>query len=116
MKATDFLFCGIFLIALNPWLSMAQTPSANLPDPDGQPADMQQPVQVFILLGQSNMLGFGKVKGDKDGTLEYATSKKKLYPYLVDADGQWTQRMDVRNVRVMGSGLGGSRLLSLIHI
>jgi len=111
MKATDFLFCGIFLIALNPWLSMAQTPSATLPDPDGQPADMQQPVQVFILLGQSNMLGFGKVKGDKDGTLEYATSKKKLYPYLVDADGQWTQRMDVRNVRVMGSGLGGSRLL-----
>jgi len=111
MKATYFLICGIFLSAMNPWLSMAQTASATLPDPDGQPADMEQPVQVFILLGQSNMLGFGKVKGDKGGTLEYPTSEKKLYPYLIDADGQWTQRMDVRTVRVMGSGLGGFRLL-----
>ena len=46
---------------------------ADLPDPDGKPADMTKPVQVFILLGQSNMLGFGKVAGaDKDGTLEHA--------------------------------------------
>ena len=80
MKATDFLFCGIFLIALNPWLSMAQTPSANLPDPDGQPADMQQPVQVFILLGQSNMLGFGKVKGDKDGHWNMPPARKSFIP------------------------------------
>ena len=96
MKATYLLICGIFLSAMNPWLSIAQTASATLPDPDGQPADMEQPVQVFILLGQSNMLGFGKVKSDKGGTLKYATSKKKLYPYLIDADGQWTQRMDVK--------------------
>ena len=30
------------------------------PDPDGKEADMSKPVQVYILLGQSNMLGFGK--------------------------------------------------------
>ena len=30
-----------------------------LPDPDGEEADMSKPVQVFILMGQSNMLGFG---------------------------------------------------------
>ena len=76
-----------------------------LPDPDGKPANMSKPVQVYILLGQSNMLGFGKVAGDKDGTLEYAVKTKKLYPYLVDDDGNWTERKDVRNVFIMGSGL-----------
>jgi hypothetical protein len=76
-----------------------------LPDPDGKPADTSKPVQVYILLGQSNMLGFGKVAGDKDGTLEYAVKTKKLYPYLVDDDGNWTERKDVRNVFIMGSGL-----------
>ncbi|MBT7065553.1 MAG: sialate O-acetylesterase [Verrucomicrobia bacterium] len=63
---------------------------------------MSKPVQVFILLGQSNMLGFGKVPGaEKDGTLEHAVKTKKLYPYLVDDTGTWTTRQDVRFVRVM---------------
>ena len=81
----------------------------SLTDPDGKPADMYKPVQVYILLGQSNMLGFGRVAGEKDGTLEHAVKEKNLYPYLVDAAGNWTERKDVRNVRVMGSGLGGMR-------
>jgi len=73
-----------------------------LPDPDGKPADMSRPVQVYILLGQSNMVGFGKVAGaNKDGTLEHAVKEKKLYPYLVDDTGDWTERKDVRYVRVM---------------
>ena len=80
-----------------------------LPDPDGKAADMTKPVQVYILLGQSNMLGFGKIAGNKDGTLENAVKAKKLYPYLVDDAGTWTERKDVRNVRVMGSGTGGMR-------
>ena len=54
-----------------------------LPDPDGKPADMSKPVQVYILLGQSNMLGFGTVKGEKDGTLENAVKNKNLYPCLL---------------------------------
>ena len=40
-----------------------------LPDPDGKPADMSKPVQVYILLGQSNMVGAGKITGDKEGSL-----------------------------------------------
>ena len=81
-----------------------------LPDPDGKPADMSKPVQVFILLGQSNMLGAGKIAGaDKPGTLEHATKAEKLYPYLVDDAGNWTERKDVRNVRVMGSGTGAMK-------
>ncbi len=71
-----------------------------LPDPDGKEADMSQPVQVFILMGQSNMLGFGNVSGDKAGTLEAAVKEGK-YPFLVDDGGAWTTRKDVRNVRVM---------------
>ncbi len=83
-----------------------------LPDPDGKPADISKPVQVYILLGQSNMLGFGKInagKGKPEGSLTHAVNQKGLYPYLVDDSGEWTVRKDVRNVRVMGSGLGGMR-------
>ena len=85
---------------------------AQLPDPDGKSADMSKPVQVYILLGQSNMLGFGKInakKGKAEGSLTHAVTEKKLYPYLVDDAGNWTERKDVRNVRVMGSGTGGMR-------
>ena len=74
----------------------------------GKPADMSKPVQVYILMGQSNMLNFGKVKGG-DGSLETAVKEKKLYPYLIDDESNWTVRGDVRNVRVMGSGTGGMR-------
>lgn len=80
-----------------------------LPDPDGKAADMSKPVQVYILLGQSNMLGAGRVVGEKEGTLEHAVKAKKKYPYLVDDAGQWTVRKDVRNVRVAGSGTGKMR-------
>ena len=89
-------------------LAMPATGADELPDPDGKAADMSKPVQVYILLGQSNMLGFGKITGG-DGSLEYAGQEKELYPYLVDDEGNWTERKDVRNVRVMGSGLGGMR-------
>ncbi|MBX3418691.1 MAG: hypothetical protein KF851_13885 [Pirellulaceae bacterium] len=71
------------------------------------PPEKNKPVQVFILMGQSNMLGFGKVAGDKDGTLEFAVKNKAKYPYLIDETGSWTQREDVRNVRVMVARGGG---------
>lgn len=66
-----------------------------IPKHDGKPADISKPVQVFILMGQSNMTGMGKMD-----TLEKAVKEKKMYPYLVDADGKWTLRNDVRYSRV----------------
>ncbi|MDE0740459.1 MAG: hypothetical protein OSB83_14760 [Planctomycetota bacterium] len=66
-----------------------------LPDPDGRPADMSKPVQVYILMGQSNMLGAGNI-----GKLSGVVKSKRKYPYLVDEAGNWTVRKDVRNVRV----------------
>ena len=71
-----------------------------LPDPDGKPADQSKPVQVFILMGQSNMLGFGRVAPeDKPGTLAYLTRKEGRYPHLIDDQGNWTVRNDVHYVQ-----------------
>ncbi len=80
-----------------------------IPKPDGKPADMTKPVKVFILLGQSNMLGMGKITGG-EGSLETAVKEKKKYPYLVDDAGIWTERKDVRNVRVMVGKGGGMQI------
>ncbi|MDG2014543.1 MAG: hypothetical protein P8J33_13630, partial [Pirellulaceae bacterium] len=94
------LFICLFIFATT---TLSAQETIVLPDPDGQPADMNQPVQVYILLGQSNMLGFGKIGPvDKEGSLENAVKNNHLYPYLIDDEGNWTQRNDVRNVRVMG--------------
>ncbi len=61
---------------------------SSIPRPDGKPADMSKPVQVFIMGGQSNMIGFGKIqadgKGGPAGSLEAAVKDKKKYTYLVD--------------------------------
>ncbi len=91
----------------------AAAQDANQSDADRNGAADDKPVQVYILLGQSNMLGFGKVgPAEKEGTLTHAVRSKGLYPYLVEKDGNWTVRDDVRNVRVMGSGTGAMRLFN----
>ena len=78
--------------------------SCKLPDPDGKPADMSKPVKVFIIMGQSNTLEFGRVGGDKNGTLEHAIKKENMYPFMVDDAGAWTERKDVRYIHAQGSG------------
>ena len=110
-NARYVMVCLLVALAVGAPGAMAakQAPTPQLPDPDGKPADMSKPVQVYILLGQSNMLGMGHVVGDKEGTLEHAVKVKKKYPYLVDDEGKWTVRKDVRYVRVMGSGTGRMR-------
>ena len=42
--------------------ALAQVP-ARLPSPDGQPGDSSLPVQVYVLAGQSNMVGMGDLAG-----------------------------------------------------
>lgn len=74
----------------------------SLPRPDGKPADTTRKVKVFILLGQSNMLGFGRVgPRETKGSLEYMIHEKGRYGFLVDDAGKWTVRKDVRYVHVM---------------
>lgn len=81
-----------------------------LPDPDGEPADMTKPVQVYILLGQSNMVGLGKI-----ASLEEAVKTKSKYPYLVDEAGAWTVRQDVRNVFIMSLKLQHNDWMSVTN-
>ncbi len=60
-----------------------------LPDPDGKPAPMNKKVKVFILSGQSNMCGMGKVD-----PLKQLVQSDEKFGYLVDDNGGWTQRKD----------------------
>jgi len=39
---------------------------AQLPDPDGKPGDATKPVKVYILAGQSNMVGMGDLTGARN--------------------------------------------------
>ena len=95
------------LVSFSLAILAAEAPK-ELPDPDGKEADMSKPVQVFILMGQSNMLSFGDFK-----KLNAAVKGKRKYPYLVDDDGEWTVRKDVRFVWVGGSGgPGRTRLMN----
>ena len=103
-RVTRFLLAAALLPALSVRSSAAEETTAERADSGGQPADMTRPVKVYILMGQSNMLEMGRVAGEKDGTLEHAVRSKGLYPALIDDDGHWTVRQDVRNVAVMGSG------------
>jgi len=74
------------------------------------------PVQVYIMLGQSNMLGEGHIEGWTSETLEYATHMEGLYPYLLDEKtNSWSQLDYVRDVAVMGSGGPTGTIGSLHH-
>lgn len=73
---------------------------------DSEVCNADDVAEVYILMGQSNMLGMGHVGGPKDiakdGTLECAVHQKGLYPYLLNEDGKtWATSSTVRNVRVM---------------
>jgi hypothetical protein len=76
---------------------------------NGKPATANKPVKVFILLGQSNMLGFGRIDPEeKNGTLSHLVKKEGKFSHLLDENGNWIERKDVRNVHVMdkrGAGL-----------
>lgn len=67
-----------------------------LPDPD--PLDTgaaDKPVKVYILSGQSNMVGYGQVSGSGPGTLDTITKKENKFPNLLDAGGSYLPRQDV---------------------
>ena len=66
-----------------------------LPDPDGSTGATDKPVKVYIMSGQSNMVGFGTVSGTALGTLNTITNVENKFPNLVDGSGAWTVRNDV---------------------
>ena len=89
-------------------------PPTPAPTPTPPPPPCSKPVQVYILMGQSNMLGEGKKTG-AGNSLETAVKTDHKYPYLWDAaKGDWSVSDTVRNVFVMGSG-GPSSSITLQH-
>ena len=62
-----------------------------------------KPVQVYIMMGQSNMLGEGQVLGYQNNTLESAVFKQGKFPWLKNGD-TWSIDGDIRNVFIMASG------------
>ncbi|MEO2089753.1 MAG: sialate O-acetylesterase [Gemmataceae bacterium] len=69
-------------------------PDVNL-KPDGNPGAAGKPVKVFLLMGQSNMVGMGDLGPESaKGTLTHLTKMERKYPWLVDGD-RWTERKDV---------------------
>ena len=66
-----------------------------LPDPDSTPPDSTKPVKVYILSGQSNMVGMGNIAGSALGTLETIAKRENKFPNLVDDVGNWSVRNDV---------------------
>ena len=98
MKTTsprNVLFAALGATALLAAPAMAAPKDYKLPKPDGKPADMSKKVKVFIIMGQSNTLEFGKADMIKDDP---------MYSFAVNDDGSFTERKDVRSVHVMGSG------------
>jgi alpha-galactosidase len=95
------------IFAVLSWLLTGQAVCAGeipkiLPASDGKQADHAKPVKVYVMFGQSNMLGFGRVEPKElKGTLEYFVHTKDMYPHLVDRAGNWIARQDVRYVHVM---------------
>ena len=67
-----------------------------VPDPDASTSVTNKPVKVYIMSGQSNMVGFGEISGSGPGTLQTITGTEKKFPNLVASGGGWTTRNDVK--------------------
>jgi len=67
-----------------------------LPDPDGSTGATDKPVKVYIMSGQSNMVGFGTVNGTGTESLDTMTRRQNKFPNLINETGAWTTRQDVR--------------------
>ncbi|MGB1129121.1 MAG: hypothetical protein ACPG4K_03645, partial [Haloferula sp.] len=76
----------------------ADEPNVPYPQADPDPADTgvtTKPVKVYIMSGQSNMVGYGLTSGPAPGTLETVTGVDNKFPNLVASGGGWTTRNDV---------------------
>jgi len=60
-----------------------------LPDPDGKPAHQTKPVKVFVLMGQSNMVGMGDISG---GSSRWG--KQFLDPVVSVYPGEYSPQTD----------------------
>lgn len=110
--------CFLFALLGLAWPAQVATPTSHVTADEVDPIQ-KRTLKVFILAGQSNMVGSGIVTADPNrnegkGTLEYlvkqeATAEK--YAHLVDKKGAWKPREDVwityfDRVGMLGVGYG----------
>jgi len=63
-KSSSLCFIlGVLLVTLTILPALAAEVPQQLPAPDGRPGHATKPVQVYILAGQSNMVGMGELTG-----------------------------------------------------
>jgi autotransporter-associated beta strand protein len=68
-----------------------------LPKPDNSTGATNKPVKVFILAGQSNMVGMGDMNPiTANGTLSKIVKTENKFPNLLDTSGNWSVRKDVQ--------------------
>jgi len=60
-------------------------------------AASERPVQVYVMVGQSNMQGKGGIEGEETTTLRHLVQNdpQKEFQFLVREDGEWVEREDV---------------------
>jgi len=62
-----------------------------------------KPVQVYVLMGQSNCVGEGTILGSGPTTLQNAVFSQGKFPWLKNGD-MWSVYPNMRNVFIMASG------------
>ena len=73
-------------------------PNVPYPLPDPDPTDLglsSGPVKVYIMAGQSNMVGIGYINSNEPGSLNTITRVDNKFPNLIDASSNFTERNDV---------------------
>ena len=102
MNLRQFIRTGWLFSALTlGWAAVLAGPvdadnTRSLARPDSRLPATNKPVKVFILMGQSNMVGMGDIEPDtKSGTLTHLIRTDKKYPFLVDGAGNWTAPKNV---------------------
>ncbi len=76
--------------------SAAETPDVPypLPNPDGTTGAADKPVKVYIMAGQSNMVGIGYTYGINPGSMETILMRDKKFPHMVEGSS-YSTRNDV---------------------
>jgi Carbohydrate esterase, sialic acid-specific acetylesterase len=96
IKVASFLFALHFCISASAVEQTGAEANRQLSRTEGKAPDQTKKVRVFILMGQSNMVGMGDIQPeDKPGTLTHLIKTDKKYPFLVDGAGNWTVRKNV---------------------
>ncbi|MDG1360255.1 MAG: hypothetical protein P8P71_07425, partial [Phycisphaerales bacterium] len=99
--------CGR-LIAIFTLACSSAAAGASGQDGDAHRDSSSPPIRVYILMGQSNMIGFGRIgPAEAEGTLEHLVKTKGEREDLLDDAGDWRVRDDVWCVQVTAGNRRG---------